>query len=310
MQIIRFRERPEQEQTVLTIGNFDGVHLGHQALIRRMLQDAGEHNAQSALITFNPHPQSVLLAHRVPILTNLEQRLKLFEQLGLDTVAVIPFTQQLSQQSAEEFVGQFILERFRVRGMVIGYDFAFGRNREGTAAVMEQFSRTHNFFFDVFPAFDFGGDIVSSTRIRGALDKGDFELAAKLLGRPYSVLGPVVRGLRQGRQLGFPTLNLVPEDPLPLNYGVYAVRVSLGGEKLDGVCNYGVKPTVGTAVPTMEVHLFDFSREAYGETVEIFPVTRLRDERKFGSLDELKAQIAKDSDQARGLLSSMQSSGR
>lgn len=302
MQIISYREHPGSGDTVLTIGNFDGVHLGHQALIRRVLKDAEENSARSALITFNPHPQSVLLAHRVPILTNLEQRLTLFEQLGLDTVAVIPFTQQLAQQSAEAFVEQYILANFKVKGVVIGYDFAFGRNREGTAAVMEEFSRSHGFFFDVFPAYDFGEDIVSSTRIRGALNDGDFDLAAKLLDRPYSVLGPVVEGRRQGRELGFPTLNLVPEDPLPLIYGVYAVRAGLGEETLNGVCNYGVKPTVGAAVPTLEVHLFNFSRQAYGETLEVIPVARLREERKFASLDELRAQIARDSGQARELL--------
>ena len=305
MQIIQFAERIKLDETVLTIGNFDGVHLGHQALIRRVLKDANENNAQSALITFNPHPQSVLLAHRVPILTNLDQRLEMFERLGLDSVAVIPFTQHLSQLSAEQFVEQFILSNFKVKGMVIGYDFAFGRNREGTAAVLEEFSRVHGFFFNVFPAYDFGEDIVSSTRIRGALNGGDFELAGRLLDRPYSVQGPVVQGLRKGRQLGFPTLNLVPEDPLPLVYGVYAVRARLGGEMLEGVCNYGVKPTVGAAVPTLEVHLFDFGREAYGESLEVIPLARLREERKFNSLDELRAQIARDSAQSRELLSAL-----
>jgi riboflavin kinase/FMN adenylyltransferase len=302
MQLIQFRERPDTDQSVLTMGNFDGVHLGHQALIRRVLEDARRHGSRAALLTFNPHPQSVLLAHRVPILTNLPMRLRLFEQLGLDAVAVIPFTQELSQLSAEAFVEQYIFPNFKVKGMVIGYDFAFGRNREGTAAVMEKFSREHGFFFDVFPAVDFGEDIVSSTRIREALNAAQFDLVRGLLDRPYSVLGPVVKGLRRGHELGFPTLNLVPEDPLPLTYGVYAVRTIVSGQTHPGVANYGVKPTVGTSVPTLEVHLFGFDREAYGETAEVIPVARLREERKFESLAQLKAQIARDSERARELL--------
>ncbi|MCZ6474154.1 MAG: bifunctional riboflavin kinase/FAD synthetase [SAR324 cluster bacterium] len=299
MQIINFREYSEPASSVLTIGNFDGVHLGHQALIRSVVEEARAHQARSALLTFNPHPQSVLRAHRVPILTNLTQRLRLFEQLGVDTVCMVPFTQELSQKSAEAFMEQYILGNFDLVRLIIGYDFAFGRNREGTARVLETFSRKHGFSFQVFPAVDLDGEVVSSSRLRKAIELGDFGLARRLLNRPYSVLGPVVKGPQQGRQLGFPTLNLVPEDPLPLTHGVYAARVVLGEETFDGVSNYGIKPTVGASVPTLETYLFEFDREIYGETIEVIPLQHLRDERKFDSLDALKSQIALDCEQAK-----------
>jgi riboflavin kinase/FMN adenylyltransferase len=308
MQVIRFRtDLPDTAESVLTIGNFDGVHLGHQALIRKVVEKADRMGARSVLLTFDPHPQSVLSEHQVPILTTLAQRLKLFEQFGVDVVSLIPFDRRLAQKTAETFVEEYITRHFKLKQLVIGYDFAFGHNREGTAAVLEAFSRRNGFSFEVFPAVVLGEEVVSSTRIRNALRGGDFALAERLLGRPYSVLAPVLRGPQRGRQLGFPTLNMVPEDPLPLSFGVFAARAVVGGRTLAGVSNYGLKPTVGVEAPTLETHLFDFDGEVYGETVEVFPLQRLREERRFASLDELKAQIARDCDEARAFHSKRRS---
>ena len=297
--------------TVVTIGNFDGVHLGHQALIRRVVEDAKVLGAASALLTFHPHPQAVLRSHQVPILTSLRLRLRLFEQLGLDQACVIPFTKEFAQIPAERFVQDYLVAPFRLKKLIIGYDFAFGRNREGTAELLMQAAHEQGFGFEVFPAVTVGNgnggdDTVSSTRIRGFLQAGEFAQAARLLGRPYSVLEPVVEGRQQGRLLGFPTLNQIPEEPLPVPFGVYAVRARVAEQTLGGVANYGIRPTIeGPAIPILETHLFDFSGDLYGQVIETLPLKRLREERKFPSLDALKAQIAKDRDAARAYLATV-----
>ncbi|MCZ6552169.1 MAG: hypothetical protein O7A67_00070, partial [SAR324 cluster bacterium] len=208
MQVYPFRETDRvTDRTVLTIGNFDGVHLGHQALIRKVVEEAHAGNCASAILTFDPHPQQVLKSRAVPVLTTLPLRLRLFEALGLDAAYIVPFTRELAAKSAEEFLREYLLDHFRVQRMIIGYDFAFGRNRDGTAQALEALSRRHGFDLEIFPAVVLGEDVVSSTRIREALSAADFALAERLLGRAYSVLAEVARGDRRGHELGFPTLN-------------------------------------------------------------------------------------------------------
>ena len=292
--------------TVVTVGNFDGVHLGHQALIRRVVEDAHVLGAASALVTFHPHPQAVLRSHQMPILTSLRLRLRLFEQLGLDQAGVIAFTPAFAQLPAGRFVEDCLIAPFRLKKLIIGYDFAFGRNREGTAELLMQVAHERGFGFEVFPAVTLGDETVSSTRIRGFLQAGEFAHAARLLGRPYSVLEPVLQGRQQGRLLGFPTLNQVPEEPLPIPFGVYAVRARVAEQMLGGVANYGIRPTVeGGGAPILETFLFDFSGDLYGQLIEVLPLKRLREERKFPSLDALEAQIAKDRDAARAYLTGL-----
>jgi len=295
-----------RKRTAVTIGNFDGVHLGHQALIRRVVEEARVLRTTSALITFHPHPQSVLRSHQVPILTSLRLRLRLFEQLGLDQACVVAFTREFAQIEPERFVDEYLLRSFQLKKLIIGYDFAFGRNREGTAEVLMQTAHQHGFGFEVFPAVTLGDGTVSSTRIRGFLQAGEFGHAARLLGRRYSILEPVVEGRKQGRLLGFPTLNQVPEELLPLPFGVYAVQARAGEQLLGGVANYGIRPTIGGSTqPVLETHLFDFAGDLYGQLVEVFPLKVLREEHRFPSLDALKVQIAKDRDAARTYLATL-----
>jgi riboflavin kinase / FMN adenylyltransferase len=326
MQRHTFRKAPGADRgpgsapvpAVVTIGNFDGVHLGHQALIRRVVEDARVLGAPSALITFHPHPQAVLRSHQVPILTSLRLRLRLFEELGLDEACVIAFTPEFAQIPAERFVEDYLIAPFHLRKLIIGYDFAFGRNREGTAELLMQAAHERGFGFEVFPAVTIGnggpgtdGITVSSTRIRGLLQAGEFAQAARLLGRPYSVLEPVIEGHKRGRQLGFPTINQLPEEPLPIPFGVYAVRARVAEQTLGGVANYGIRPTLsstgeaGAPAPLLETHLFDFTGDLYGQVIEILPLKRLREERKFPSFDALKTQIAKDRDAARAFLATV-----
>ena len=303
MQVYPFRETDRvTDRTVLTIGNFDGVHLGHQALIRKVVEEAHAGNCASAILTFDPHPQQVLKSRAVPVLTTLPLRLRLFEALGLDAAYIIPFTRELAAKSAEEFLQEYLLDPFRVQRMIIGYDFAFGRNRDGSAQALEALSRQHGFDLEIFPAVVLGEEVVSSTRIREALSAADFAHAERLLGRAYSVLAEVARGDRRGHELGFPTLNQPARDPLPIPFGVYASRAVVDTRTYDGVSNYGVRPSIGNRDPLLETHLFDFSGELYGQLIEVRPLAKLRGERKFPSLEALKAQIAEDCTQARDVL--------
>jgi riboflavin kinase/FMN adenylyltransferase len=301
MDIFHFRQfdEPGPHHAVLTIGNFDGVHLGHQALIRQVVREAHQMGVASALLTFEPHPQSVLGDHPVPIITSMALRLRLFEALGLDSAYFIPFTRELAELSPEAFVQVYLLSYFQVQKLIIGYDFHFGHNREGSAALLRALSQRYRFQFEVFPEFALDGSKVSSTRIREALAACDFAAAGRLLGRPWSVLEPVAHGSGRGHELGFPTLNQVPGERLPLPFGVYATRALIEGRPYAGVSNYGVKPTVGVHPPTLETHLFDFAEALYGELVEVVPLRRLREERTFPSLDALRHQIAADREQAR-----------
>jgi riboflavin kinase/FMN adenylyltransferase len=321
---------PAAQHAVVTIGNFDGVHLGHQALIRRVVEDAQTLHAAGVLLTFQPHPKTVLTGEPMALISSLPLRLRMFERLGLDMACIIPFTREFAAKTAQQFVDEYLFGQFRVKKLIIGYDFGFGRNREGSAEVLLQLSRQHGFMFEVFPAVtldggtpgnETAGETVSSRRIRELLAACDFAQAARLLGRPYSVLEPVATGQQRGRTLGFPTANQVPADPLPIPFGVYAVEALVGEQRLGGVANYGVRPTVGPTTsgptssgppgggatlngvaPVLETHLFDFSGDLYGQLVEVIPRRKLRDERKFPSLDALKAQIAQDLAAARKLL--------
>lgn len=303
MKVYQFSDiSTESRATFATIGNFDGVHRGHRALIAKVVAEAEAEGAASTLVTFQPHTVSVLKDHRVPILTSLPHRLRLFEQSGLDRAVIIPFSMEIAKKSAESFLQEYLLTPFSLKKLVIGYDFAFGKDRGGSAAVLEQYSISHGFDVEVFPVVMHNGVSVSSSAIRDALQAADFKLARDLLGRPYSVLEEVREGRRQGRELGFPTANQVPEEPLPIQFGVYACHALHGGKRYDGVANYGIRPTVGSEKPLLETYIFEFSENIYGELLEVELLHKIRDERKFESLDALKSQIALDRNEARDFL--------
>ncbi|MDH4247349.1 MAG: bifunctional riboflavin kinase/FAD synthetase [Deltaproteobacteria bacterium] len=304
MDVFTFRkfDQPGPRHAVLTIGNFDGVHRGHQALVARVLSESQRLNATAALMTFQPHPQSVLGQRRVPILTSIPHRVHLFESMGLDSAYFIPFTHELAAMSPEAFVQQFLLAYFQVKKLIIGFDFHFGKDRAGSPRMLEELSQRHGFLLEVFPEYALEGEKVSSSSIREAVQAFDFTRAARLLGRPYSLLAPVERGEQRGSRLGFPTLNMRCTEPFALPHGVYATRTLLNGAVYSGVTNHGLRPTVGTPAPLLETHLFDFSGDAYGKTAEVIPVARLREEMRFPTLDALRAQIAQDCQAARGVL--------
>jgi riboflavin kinase/FMN adenylyltransferase len=287
----------------VAIGNFDGVHLGHRALFERARGHAAAAGAPAAVLTFDPHPVRVLRPQVAPpLLTPLDRKLELLEACGVDAAVVQPFTLDYAQTTASEFVRRDLAEGLGARAVVVGWDFTAGHERARVDALRPLLS-ARGIALEVVDPVSEDGLVASSTKIREFLLEGKVEAAAQLLLRPHDVDGVVERGAGRGRGLGFATANLRPEAMLPAN-GVYAVRCELGARAYGGVCNVGVKPTVQASGPvTAEVHLFDHDgRDLYGERIRVAFVARLRDELRFGSLEALRDQIARDADHARAAL--------
>ncbi len=291
--------------TALAIGNFDGVHRGHQHLFHRVIEAARALKGQSLALTFDPHPTRVLAPDRAaPKLMGLDRRLELMAAAGLDAVVVLRFDTALSSQPAREFVEQIVLG-LGAREVFVGHDFHFGRNREGTGAVLKHLAAELGFTAHVIHPVTEGAVPISSTRTRQALADGDLALVRTLLGRRFDLDGLVVRGDRRGRTLGFPTANLAtPTEALPRD-GVYAARVRVHGDpasaRHDAVLNLGARPTF-RAGRSIEAHLLDADRDLYGRTLRVTFVRRLRDEPRFDGVDALRAQIALDVASARDAL--------
>ncbi|QJA06359.1 bifunctional riboflavin kinase/FAD synthetase [Thermosulfurimonas marina] len=289
---------------VATLGNFDGVHLGHQALIKETLHLAREMGGTPLAVTFEPHPRRILRPEDPPpLLTTFEERLELFEAYGLSRVLVIPFGPELASLPPEEFVEEYLVDGLGLKGLVVGFNYRFGHARRGDAALLKRLGEKWGFEVRVVPPQKIEGLMVSSSLIRELLLQGEVERAARLLGRPYRLKGRVVPGEARGRTLGFPTANLEPppEKLLPAR-GVYAVRVQWAGKWWKAVMNLGQRPTFGGRRLCLEVHLFDFQGDLYGETLTVEFMRFLRPERKFASPAELRAQILEDCRQARKAL--------
>ena len=291
-------------RTVVTIGNFDGVHLGHRAILGRVQQRARELEAQAVAVTFDPHPLKVLRpGMHLPLLTTPAQKLKLLNASGLEAVVVLPFTREFAALPARDFVMQYFCERLKVREVVVGHDYCFGRNREGNIDLLRELGRTHGFTVQVVWAVEVDGAVVSSSLIRAMLKLGRVAEAANLLGRSYGVVGRVIQGKGRGAKLlGVPTANLRPENELLPATGIYAVRVRRGAETWLGAANIGTCPTFENGEFSLEVHLLDFAGDLYGDTLEVEFAARLREERKFPSLEALTAQIHADIAAARRAL--------
>jgi len=283
--------------SVVTVGSFDGVHRGHQAVLAEIVRRARAGGSESVVVTFEPHPLEVVNPPAAPrLLTTLEEKRALLAATGVSRVAVLPFTPALSQQGPDEFVAT-LRSQFGMQELVLGYDHGFGRGRSGDVAVVRALGAAQGFGVDVVDAVRDDGTPISSTLIRTAVAHGHLVQAERWLGRPYAVTGRVERGAGRGRKIGVPTANVAPPDArklLPPD-GVYAVWVSVGaGKRLGGVMNQGPRPTFGVAARGLEVHLLDFAGELVGETLTIEWVRRLRDVRTFPSRDALVAQIAAD----------------
>lgn len=294
-----FRGVPERatSSTVLTIGNFDGVHLGHRALLDELKAKARALALPATVLTFEPHPRELFAPDQAPArLASMRDKLELLAECGVDRVHVCRFDRKLASLTAEQFIEQILVRGLSVRHLIIGDDFRFGKARGGDFLMLQKAGNDHRFVVEAMPTVDFGGLRVSSSAVREALAAGDIERAERLLGRPFVIAGRVMDGKKIGRTIGFPTANIqVRRKRLPLS-GVFAVTVSgIDPKPLPGAANIGVRPTVAEGLkPVLEVHLLDFDRDIYGRHVDVNFLHKLRSEAKFESLDALKAQIARD----------------
>lgn len=294
--------------SVVTVGTFDGVHAGHRAIIDTVAEKAKERDARSVLITFDPHPRNIINPGDagIRLLTTLQERAEILEELGIDTMVVIPFDRDFSLLTSEEFVRDIIHKKIGVSEFVIGYDHQFGRNREGTIETIERLGKELNFDAYVVSKREVGAKTVSSTAIRNAISEdGDVEQAAEFLQRPYRLNGTVVHGDKRGKEIGFPTANIKPEHTnkiIPKD-GVYAVKVRIDNANwYDGMMNIGTRPTFDGKLQTLEVNLFNFDKDIYGKEVQVRFFKRIREEKKFNDIDELVAQLKEDEQQAKELL--------
>lgn len=292
---------PELDRdAAVTFGVFDGVHIGHQAVIETLLARAKQDNLLSILVGFYPHPLAFLAPERCPrILMPLSKRIKILEQLGIDKTVILRFDAQIASMSPGTFVERVLLEKCRAKQIIVGYACQFGKGREGNAAFLEAHSQNCPFEVSVVPPTQINGSPVHSTRIRDAIARGDLGWSAQLLGRSYSIIGNVVHGDGRGKHLGFPTANIEMENQVCPPNGVYAIRARLmpdceGALAIDGVLNIGTRPTFAGATFQIEAHFFDFDETIYGKSVEIFFVDKIRSERKFPGVDALVQQIQRD----------------
>jgi len=294
-----------KKDMLLTIGVFDGVHLGHKYLISQLKEQAKQQNLLSGVVTFRHHPQEVLSPQtKLPFLTDLTERTNLLKNEGVEAVITLPFTRELAQLSARQFVS--LLKRYlRMCGLVIGPDFALGRNREGNTNTLRTLGQDMNFSVTIIPPIMINGEVVSSTAIRKALANGDMKKVLNLVDRPFSLSGQVTRGAGRGLELGFPTANLDinPEQALPAQ-GVYATWAYIDDKAYQSMTNIGKRPTFGGSEPTVEVYVLDYHSDLYGRQLKIDFMERLRGEKQFATAKELKKQITEDIKQGRAILNS------
>ena len=295
------------EGAVYAIGNFDGLHLGHQAVIERAVALGRERAAPSAILTFEPHPADFFAARPVAFrLTPAREKAEICPRLGLDGIVFLRFDASLAAMSAEEFVEKVLVARLGAAAVVVGWDFHFGKGRSGSPPTLAEAGQRHGFAVEIVTKVESGAGeaarVVSSSAIRKALEQGDLAAAARGLGRNYSVSGQVISGQRLGRTLGVPTANIALEPTNRLAHGIYAVVARVEGRAFPAVASFGTRPTVDDGPPLLEVHLLDFDGDLYGREMQVEFIERIRDERKFDSIPSLVAEMGRDKERARAIL--------
>ena len=283
---------------VVTVGTFDGLHIGHQKIIRRMVDLAEENNGETIVVTFYPHPRLVLdpVSSELKFITTEKKKYELLETLGIDNLIIVPFTKAFAAIHSNDFIREYLADKLRVKMLVVGYDHHFGKNREGNYDQLFTQGIQYGFSVEEIPAQYIDDNPVSSTQIRNALTEGNLSLANRMLGYEYSITGRVIEGNKIGRSIGFPTANIEIEDKFKLIAagGVYACKVECEGKMYKGMGNIGTRPTIGKHDFTTEVHMFDFDEDIYDKEITIYFIDRVRDEKKFEGLEKLKGQLARD----------------
>jgi riboflavin kinase/FMN adenylyltransferase len=288
------------QNPVLTVGTFDGVHLGHRKIIDRLIDRAKNTNGESVIFTFDPHPRKVVspAESNLRLLTTIEEKISLFEQSGIDHLVIYPFTPEFAQLSYEQFVEEILIAKIRTKYLVVGYDHKFGKNRQGDFEFLKNCAERFDFHVEKLDVLLMNESNISSTKIREAIQKGDFETANTFLGYSFALHGTVVEGQKLGRKIQFPTANVASSDPDKIipGYGVYAVKVIIQNKTHLGMLNIGSRPTVNNNADnrSIEVHILDFNDDVYGQPIILQFFKKLREEQKFESLEALKEQLAKD----------------
>ncbi len=295
------------ENAVVTTGTFDGVHIGHRTILNRLIELSRKIKGENVLLTFYPHPRMVLQSDSdLKLINTIEEKTNLLAEAGIDHLIIQPFTKEFSRTTSLEFVRDVLVNQIGTKKLVIGYDHHFGRNREGSFEHLKEYGPLYGFDVEEIPAQDVDSVNVSSTKIRKAIGVGDIVVANEYLGHEFSLRGKVVHGEKIGRQLGYPTANIKVENRyklIPAN-GIYAVKVKWNGQLLKGMLNIGVRPTIekSDGSLTIEVNLFDFNQEIYGDELEVIFLKRVRDEKKFDSKEQLIAEMAKDESKVKIIL--------
>lgn len=302
MQLIRGINniQPEDHGCVLTIGNFDGVHLGHQRVIEALIDKAKQHNAVPTVMVFEPQPQELFAKDKAPArLTRLRDKYQLLAQQGVERLMCVSFNKKFASLSAETFIEELLVKQLGVKHLIIGDDFRFGQHRRGDFVMLKAYGEKLGFSVTDTKSFKLADCRISSTEIRGALEQDNLAEAARMLGREYSISGKVFHGDKNGRKFGFPTANVLLKRRVSPVSGVYAVQVKHDSKVYQGVANIGTRPTLSGIRQQLEVHIFDFNQSIYGQHIEVVMVKKLREERKFDSITALKEQIQLDSEQAK-----------
>jgi len=303
MQIHRdLNKLPVFKNAVITIGTFDGVHLGHRQIIDSLKEEAAKAGGESVIITFHPHPRKIVssVITGIRLINTLPERIELLDKTGIDHLVIVPFTEFFANQHAEEYIRDFLVEKFRPHTIIIGYDHRFGKERTGDYKMMEEKALVYNYKLKEIPEHILNAIKVSSTNIRNAILQSNIEEANNLLGYLFFFEGEVFHGDKSGRSIGYPTANLksTDEEKIVLGDGIYAVYADVEGKQYKGMMSIGFRPTVNGKVRVTEVNLFDFDREIYGQAIRVYVKKYLRSEVKFNGLEELKEQLHKDKEES------------
>ncbi len=299
-------EIEKDENTFLTLGTFDGIHKGHLKIINTLIAKSGKSGGRSFVVTFEPHPRLVLSKeNNIKLLTSLDEKKKVLNELGVENLLVLKFSKEFASKDYDDFIQEYIVKGIGAKHIVIGYDHKFGKNRSGDKNKLEELGKKFGFDVDCIQPVEAGDEVISSTKIRKALNDGNVETAEEYLGRSYNVTGEIVEGSKRGKTIGFPTANVRSDFKnklIPKN-GVYFVECILNEKRIPGIMNIGVRPTFEDDKKlVLEVHLYNFDENVYGEELEIFFKKRIRDEKKFNSKEELVEQITKDKEAGRKLI--------
>lgn len=295
--IENYKNFSDTKKSIVTIGTFDGVHVGHQKIIEQLVRTAKKENCNSVLLTFFPHPRMVLQKdNSIKLINTIDERIEILENTGLDYLIIHPFDKEFSRLTAFDFVRDVLVNHLQTSQLVIGYDHRFGRNREGDFEQLEEYASIYEFLVQEIPAQDINAISVSSTKVRKALDNGEIQKVTKYLGHTFTISGIVVKGNRLGNTIGFPTANLEVKESYKLipKTGAYLVKSIIDGKCVYGMMNIGVRPTIEGSHQTIETNFFDFNSDLYGQKIQVQLLCFLRDERKFDSVDSLKIQLVKD----------------